>query len=198
MSQQEDFNIIWVYKSQGEKALIEPKIYDDIEWKNIMFVFGFQSKEQLTMFEKQPHKIVCIDAAHKTNQYNFPSTNLIVSDEFTKWCDIAYRICYREDELVLIPFLQAIKEKCWNHNLEIYPVMAGNDNSRWNAFLRVTGDCTQHLCKWHVKKVWGTKYYFVKTNSCKKKYTGHCKLFYSKHYRNPWENAGRTPKKIWR
>ena len=64
------------------------------------------------MFEKQPHKIVCIDATHKTNQYNFPSTNLIVSDEFTKWCDIAYRICYREDELVLIPFLQAIKEKC--------------------------------------------------------------------------------------
>ena len=104
------------------------------------------------MSQKQPfarvlQKIVCTDATRKTNQYNFPLINLISPDEFKKWCHISCRICNREDELVLIPFLQAIKEKCWNRNLEIYPVMTGNDNSGWNAFLRVFGDCTQLLCK---------------------------------------------------
>ena len=93
------------------------------------------------MSQKQPfacvlQKIVSIDATQKTNQYNFPLINLISPDEFQKWCHIAcrIRICNSEDELVLIPFLQAIKEKYWNHKLEIYPVMSGNDNSVWNAF----------------------------------------------------------------
>ena len=64
------------------------------------------------MFEKQPHKIVCINEAHKTKQYNLPTTNLIVTYVLKKRCAFAYRICDRDDELVLIPFLQAIKEKC--------------------------------------------------------------------------------------
>ena len=58
---------------------------------------------------------------------------------------------------MLIPFFQAIKERCFNPNLEINAVMTGNDNSGWNAFSRVFGDCTKLLCKWHVKRTWGNK-----------------------------------------
>ena len=65
--QQEDFDIILVYKPEGEKTMIGPKMYDDIDSKNNIFAFEFQTKEQLKMFEKQAHKIVCIDATHKTN-----------------------------------------------------------------------------------------------------------------------------------
>ena len=49
--QQEDFNIILVYKSQGEKTMIGPKMYDDIDLKNNTFAFGFKTREQLKMFE---------------------------------------------------------------------------------------------------------------------------------------------------
>ena len=49
--QQEDFNIILVYKSQGEKTMIGPKMYDDIDLKNNIFAFGFKTREQLKMFE---------------------------------------------------------------------------------------------------------------------------------------------------
>ena len=42
-------------------------MYDNIDLKNNIFALGFQTKEQLKMFEKQAHKIVCIDATHKTN-----------------------------------------------------------------------------------------------------------------------------------
>ena len=36
-------------------------------------------------------------------------------------------------------------------------VMTDDDNSGWNAFSRVFGDCTQPLCKWHVERAWGNK-----------------------------------------
>ena len=82
--QQDDFNIILVYKPQGEKTLRGPKMYDDIDLKNNIFAFGFQAKEQLKMFQKHAHKIVRIEATHKTNQYKFPLINLVISDEFIK------------------------------------------------------------------------------------------------------------------
>ena len=115
--QQDDFNIILVYKPQGEKTLSRPKMYDDIDLKNNKFAFGFQAKEQLKMFQKHAHKIVRIEATHKTNQYKFPLINLVISDEFNKGYPVAYLKCNREDELVLIPFFQAITEKCSNPNL---------------------------------------------------------------------------------
>ena len=83
--------------------------------------------------------------------------NLVVPDQFNKGYVLAYLTCNGEDELVLIPFFQAIKERCFNPNLEINAVMTGNDNSGWNAFSRVFGDCTKLLCKWHVKRTWGNK-----------------------------------------
>ena len=49
--QQEEFNIILVYKPQGEKTMRGPKMYDDIDLKNNIFAFGSKTKEQLKMFE---------------------------------------------------------------------------------------------------------------------------------------------------
>ena len=103
-------------------------MYGDIDLKNNTFAFRFQTKEQLKMFEKQAHKIVCIDATHKTNQYKFSLINLVIPDEVNKGYRVAHLICNREDELV-----QAIKEKCANPNLEINAVMTDSDNSGWNA-----------------------------------------------------------------
>ena len=97
-------------------------MYDDIDLKNNIFAFGFQAKEQLKMFQKHAHKIVRIEATHKTNQCKFPLIDLVISDEFNKGYPIAYLIFKREDELVLIPFFQEITEICSNPNLEITAV----------------------------------------------------------------------------
>ena len=80
--QQEEFNIILVYKPQGEKTMRGPKMYDDIDLKNNIFAFGSKTREQLKMFEQQAHKIVYIDATHKKNQCKFPLINLVFPDEF--------------------------------------------------------------------------------------------------------------------
>ena len=50
MLQQEEFNIILVYKPQGGTKLIGLKMYYNINLKNNIIVFGFQTKEQLKMF----------------------------------------------------------------------------------------------------------------------------------------------------
>ena len=108
------------------------------------------------MFEKQAHKIKCIDVTNKTSQYKFPLINLVIPDEFNKGYTTAHIICNGEGELV-IPFFLARKERCSNPNLEINAVMNDDDNSGWNAFLRVFGDCTQLLCKLYAKRAWGNK-----------------------------------------
>lgn len=43
----ENFNPIVVYKPQGEKTLIGPVMYDEIDVRNDTFVIGIQTKEQL-------------------------------------------------------------------------------------------------------------------------------------------------------
>ena len=46
------------------------------------FALGFKTESQLEMFNKQPHKIICIGLTYKTNQYMFPLINLVVADKF--------------------------------------------------------------------------------------------------------------------
>ena len=66
-------------------------------------------------------------------------------------------ISYRDDGLVLIPFLQAIKQRSSNPNLQINPIMTDDGNSGWNAFSRIFEDCAQPLRKQHVKRAWRNK-----------------------------------------
>ena len=57
-SQQDEFNIILVYKPQGEKTLRGPKMYDDIDLKNNIFAFGFQAKVMMiTVSSTPPHTL---------------------------------------------------------------------------------------------------------------------------------------------
>ena len=84
MLKKESFNSILVYKSQGDNTRIGPKMFDAIDIKKNIFALGFQTESQLEMFNKQSHKIICIDSTYKTNQYMFSLINLVVADEFGK------------------------------------------------------------------------------------------------------------------
>ena len=173
--QQEDFNIILVYKPQGEKMLIGPKMCNNIDLKNNIFVFGFKTKEKLKMFEKPAHEIVCIDGTYKTNQCKFLLINLVIPDEFNKGYPVAHLICNRKDKLLLIPFFQAIiKDRSSNPNLEINAVMTEDDSSRWNTFsLEIA---PSYCANWHVKRAWGNKKTLCGSQQLQKKYTRHRKL----------------------
>ena len=144
--EQGEFNVIIVYKPRGEKTIIGPKMHDDIDISNDIFAVGIQTRQQKEMFEKQANKIVCIDAIHKTNQYEFPLVNILVPDEFNKSLPVGHLICNRADELVMTPLFAAIKSRC-KPDIQINSVMTDDDNGRFNALEKVFSDCSQLLCK---------------------------------------------------
>ena len=63
---EEDFNIVLLYKPQGDKVVIGPKIYDELDVGKNLFA------SSLILFIKHIKKIVCIDSTQETNQYEFP------------------------------------------------------------------------------------------------------------------------------
>ena len=123
--QEEDFNIVLLYKPQGDKVVIGPKIYDELDVGKNLFAIGLQTKQQLDMFIKHSKKIVCIDSTHETNQYEFPLVTLVVADEFNKGYPL---ISNHADKLSLRPFLEEIKKRC-PEDLKINTVMTDDDNS---------------------------------------------------------------------
>ena len=152
--QEEDFNAVLLYKPQGDKVVIGPKIYNELDVGENLFAIGLQTKQQLDMFIKHSNKIVCIDSTHETNQYEFPLVTLVVADEFNKGYPVGFFISNHAEELSLRPFLEEIKKRC-PEDLKINTVMTDDDNSGWNAFSSVFGSVEHHLlCKWHITRAW--------------------------------------------
>ena len=47
--QEEDFNIVLVYKPHGDQVVIGPKIYDELDVGKNLLAIGLQTKQQLDM-----------------------------------------------------------------------------------------------------------------------------------------------------
>ena len=155
--QEEEFNAVLLYKPQGDKIVIGPKIYNELDVGKNLFAIGLQTKQQLDVFIKHSNKIVCIDSTHETNQYEFPLVILVVADEFNKGYPVELFISNHADELSLRPFLEEIKKRC-PEDLKINTVMTDDDSSGWNAFTNVFGSVEHHLLrKWHITRAWGRK-----------------------------------------
>ena len=90
--QEEDFNIVLLYKPQGDKVVIGPKIYDELDVGKNLFAIGLETKQQLDMFIKHSNKIICIDSTHEKNEYEFPLVTLVVADEFNKGYPVEFFI----------------------------------------------------------------------------------------------------------
>lgn len=147
----ENYNPIIVYKPQGRNVEIGPTVYNDMDINKDLFVLGIQTKPQLDMFIKGSTKVVCIDSTHKTNQYGFPLTNIVVPDEFGKGYPVAHLISNHADELTLRPFLEEIKSRC-PADLKINCIMTDDDNSGWNAITSIFGESKHLLCRWHIHR----------------------------------------------
>ena len=64
---QKIFNIVLVYKSEGPKTLIGPKMYGHVILKNDAFAFEFQTEEIKHVWKI--HKVVLIDSTHKNQSW---------------------------------------------------------------------------------------------------------------------------------
>ena len=100
-----------------------------------------------------PNKVVCIDATHGTNRYDFSLITAIVVDEFGEGYPIAWCLSNRTDLTLLTHFFQAMKERTG----EIVPkwVMTDDANQYFSAWVHIFGKGPQKLlCSWHVDRAW--------------------------------------------
>ena len=56
--------------------------------------------------------IICMDATHGTNAYDFQLISIVVVDEYGEGLPIGWMISNREDTTALCAFLNAIKTAC--------------------------------------------------------------------------------------
>ena len=144
--QLESNNSIIVYNPQGQPVQIGPSMYDDIDIKKDLFIFGIQTKEQLKMFKQGVQKIYCIDSTHSTNIYEFQLTTIMVPDEFNRGYPLDWVISNHAHELTLRLFLEEIKKRC-PENFKVNCVMTDDDNTGWDAFTSVFWESKHLLCK---------------------------------------------------
>ncbi len=99
-----NYNPVLVYKSQGEEQ------HDNIcnIFKND-FLLCLQSEIQKDMLIKFGSNVICMDTTHGTNSYDFSLTSILVVGEFGEAVD--WMISNRQDELINIEFLEAIKRR---------------------------------------------------------------------------------------
>lgn len=118
------------------------------------FVLAIQTPLQAEMLKKfGPNHIICIDATHGTNAYDFSLLTVLVIDEYGKGYPISWCISNRMDLTLLIQVFKAMKAKVGN----IVPkwVMSDDADQLYSAWFSVFGPGPQKLlCTWHVDRAW--------------------------------------------
>ena len=95
-----------------------------------------------------------IDATYKINDYDFNLITFMVLDDYQEGIPVAWALSNREDKLVVINILQAIKEVCGS--LKPSWFMSDMASQYFSAWEEVFGQNTtkQLWCVSHVDKAW--------------------------------------------
>ena len=143
------YNPVLVFKNQG---IEQSKDLDNLSDND--FILGIQTEFQLDMLKKFGATAICMDDTHGTNCYNFNLVTIVVVDDYGEGIPVGWMISNRQDTLVLMEFLKAIKERAGNVN----PIWFMSDDAEqfftaWRATFG-DGSTTKLLCAWHVDRAW--------------------------------------------
>ena len=99
------------------------------------------------------NKIVCVDATHGTNSYNFLLITVLVMDEFGEGFPVAWCYSNREDLVMLNNFFHHIKNKVGNVHPEWFmPDDASQYYKCWSQVFK--RQPKRLLCICHVDRAW--------------------------------------------
>ena len=140
-------NVVLTYKPQG--------VNDDGKGlKKDDFLIVLQTPIQAEMLKRfGEHKVVCVDATHGTNAYDFKLITLLVVDEYGEGFPCAWCITNREDRAILIEFFASVRTKCGM----VRPCWFMSDMAEQYYLAWVSAfDSTPKklLCTWHVDRAW--------------------------------------------
>ena len=140
-------NVVLSYKPQGADD-------DTTGLKRDDFLIVLQTPIQVEMFKKFAEgKVVCIDATHGTNAYDFKLITLLVVDEYGEGFPVAWCITNKEDRVVLIVFLSSVRTRCGM----VRPLWFMSDMAEqyYLAWVSAFDDTPRKLlCTWHVDRAW--------------------------------------------
>ncbi len=141
-------NPVLLYKPQGEQQGLCHNL-------NITdFVLVLQTQLQRQMLKSfGPNRVVCADATHGTNSYDFQLISLLVVDEFGEGFPVAWCLSNRTDQILLTHFFRRVKETSG----VIIPAWFMSDDAEqlFNAWISVMGPGPRKLlCVWHVDRAW--------------------------------------------
>ena len=143
------YNPIILFKEQGTP---QPAELDDFSDEG--FILCFQTAFQRDMLVKFGKHIICMDATHGTNAYDFQLISIVVVDEYGEGLPVGWMISNREDTTALCAFLNAIKTTCGIIEPEWF--MSDDAEQYFNAWKGVFGGnrTRKVLCVWHIDRSW--------------------------------------------
>ena len=143
------YNPILIYKIQGEKQNEHLDNFSDED-----FLLCIQTEFQRDMAIEHGPNIVCVDATHGTNIYDFFLITILTMDEFGEGVPVGWMISNREDAMDLFTFFTAIKKACGNIAPQWF--MSDDAEQYFNAWKGVfdTSQTRKLLCNWHVHRAW--------------------------------------------
>ena len=142
-----EFDPVIIFKEQGIPSCEEGVLPDD-------FLLALQDQFQLDMMKAFGGNIICIDATHGTNVYDYLLITLTVIDDYEEGIPVAWAITTREDMSMIKYFLSSLKKKTGAISPSVF--MSDDANQYWNAWSSVfdSSNTRKVLCAWHVDRAW--------------------------------------------
>lgn len=163
MDSKGDKSPVLVFKEQGK---------NHIKWTNLHardFALAIQTPFQAEMLKLfGPGKVICIDATHGTNGYDFQLVTILVVDEFGEGYPVGWCLSNRTDLTLLLIFFKEIKQRIGG----IVPkwVMSDDADQFFSAWVGVFGVGPQKLlCTWHVDRAWRGNLHSIKNQETAQK-----------------------------
>jgi len=150
-----EFSGVLVYKPQGSPTTVGNPGLGGLPHSDDLFVLGVQTKAQYDMMVKGSQVVICMDATHSTNHYDFQLLNAVVPDKYGVDYPVAHFILNHQNEETLALVLESFKVRV-PPNFKINLFMADDDRALHNAIFRVFEPMLlrRGLRKWHVHQAW--------------------------------------------
>ncbi|XP_054287917.1 uncharacterized protein LOC129003643 [Macrosteles quadrilineatus] len=117
------------------------------------FFLAIMNDAQGDMLKKFGHNVICIDATHGLNQYDFELVTLLTLDEMHQGFPCAFLFSNRTDEVALELFYRLVKNKVGEVQPSVF--MSDMAESFYNGWVSVMNKPSKRLfCTWHVIKAW--------------------------------------------
>ena len=126
---------------------------DDLAKKN--FLLGIQTEFQRDAIKRFAGSggVVCVDATHGTNVYDFFLITVMVLDVYGEGVPVAWCISDKEDASALVQFFKHLHEHVGNISPDIF--MSDDAEQYHTAWCSVFGPVPKKLlCIWHVDRAW--------------------------------------------